>query len=61
MLLSMGSLSIKNKIKEFIASVGWRLFLWGNSMTAEEYWSQIYEQEKAYRENLDTTSKGKGK
>lgn len=35
-------------IKQFIACIGWKLFIWGNNFTEEEYWHQIYEQEKPY-------------
>lgn len=34
-------------IKQWIASIGFRLFLWGNDTTEEKYWREIYEQEKA--------------
>ena len=42
--------SLGQKIRMFVASIGWKLFIWGNQFTEEEYWSQIYEQEKSYRE-----------
>jgi len=42
----MGKETIKEKIKEKIASIGWKMFLWGSNMTDEEYWKSIYEQEK---------------
>lgn len=30
-----------------IGDLGWMLFLWGNETTAEDYWSYVYEQERA--------------
>lgn len=44
----MGEETIIQKIKDFIAGVSFKLFLWGNGLTKEEYWKQIYEQEKQY-------------
>jgi hypothetical protein len=38
--------------KQKIATIGWFLFIWGNDFTEEEYWGQIYEQEKRYHENI---------
>ena len=43
--------SILEIIKQKIASVGFKLFLWGNSISEEEYWKQIYEQEKQFLES----------
>mgnify|MGYP001575279770 CR=1 FL=1 len=37
------------RLKEWIASIGWKLFIWGNSTTQEKYWEEIYEQEKAFK------------
>jgi hypothetical protein len=42
--------SLSQKIRMFISNIGWKLFIWGNDFTEEEYWEQIYEQEKSYRE-----------
>ena len=42
----MGKESIIAKIKRFIANFSFELFLWANGLTQEEYWTQIYEQEK---------------
>lgn len=36
-------------MRQRIADIGWDLFLWGNRLTAEEYWDRIYKQEKAFR------------
>jgi len=49
----MGKITIIQGLKQWIAGIGWRLFLWGNNTTAEEYWKQIYEQEKALNEPLN--------
>ena len=38
----MGKQSIVDKVKDFIAGIGWKLFLWGSEFTAEEYWETIY-------------------
>jgi|SoiMetStandDraft_2_1073263.scaffolds.fasta_scaffold94811_2 hypothetical protein len=46
----MGKQTFIDKIKDFIAGMGWQLFLWGNDLTKEEYWNAIYEQEKLHRE-----------
>lgn len=54
--MKMGDISkecLIDYFKKQIASIGWRLFIWGNSYTEEEYWEQIYEQEKAFREPLE--------
>ena len=48
----MGSLTLKEKIKQWIASIGWQLFMWGNDITVEEYWNEIYEQENDQRKKL---------
>ena len=42
--------SLSQKIRMFISNIGWKSFIWGNDFTEEEYWEQIYEQEKSYRE-----------
>lgn len=47
----MGKQTLWEKIKDKIASIGWHLFLWGNDLTKEEYWKQIYEQEKLLKEH----------
>lgn len=35
-----------------IASIGWRLFIWGNQTSEEEYWKQIWEQENNHRAKM---------
>ena len=42
--------TIIQRIKSFIASLGWKMFIWGNDFTEEEYWEMIYNQEKNKRE-----------
>ena len=39
------------KIKSLIATIGWKLFIWGSGITEEDYWEAIYQQEKSIREN----------
>lgn len=43
--------TLVTKFKSFIASIGWKLFIWGEGKTEEEYWDEIYEQEKYWRMN----------
>ena len=49
----MENISILKRIKLFIASIGFDLFIWGNSTTQEIYWKQIYEAEKTLREKIE--------
>ena len=42
----MGKQTLIEKIKGFISKKAFKLFLWANEMTKEEYWKQIYEIEK---------------
>ena len=49
----MKRLSIIARIKLYIGSIAWKLFLWGNGFTEEEYWERIYEQEKRFREKYN--------
>lgn len=46
----MNKQSLWKKFKQFIASIGWNLFMWGNETTPEKYWEEIYQQEKAHNE-----------
>lgn len=41
------------RIKQWIAGIGFRLFIWGNETTEENYWLDIYEQEKRWRKSND--------
>lgn len=43
----MGKISLLKWFKLTIASIGWKLFIWGNETTEDEYWKQIYEIEKS--------------
>jgi hypothetical protein len=51
----MKPLTILQRIKQTIATIGWKLFLWGNDYTAELYWEIIYEQEKPYHQKEEET------
>lgn len=42
----MGKQTLLERFRQWIASIGWKLFLWGNRTTAEQYWGEIYEQER---------------
>lgn len=33
-------------LRDFIGGLGWKMFLWANKMTQEEYWERVYEEEK---------------
>ena len=46
----MGKLTLFEWLRALIGDLGWQLFLWGNDITPEEYWGQIYRQEKFWRE-----------
>lgn len=39
------------RIKMWIAGIGFRLFIWGNETTEEDYWEEIYQQERNWRRN----------
>lgn len=41
--------TLLGKIKSWIASKGFKLFLWGNDISEEDYWESIYQQEKAWK------------
>lgn len=47
----MGKMSLKDRLKQWVAGKAWRLFIWGNNTTDEEYWNEVYETEKSVREN----------
>lgn len=47
----IGEDTIWDKIRQLIGRISWKLFLWANRMTAEQYWKEIYEQEKRYMED----------
>lgn len=52
----MGEPNVFEKLKEFIAGIAFRIFLWGIDMTQEVYWNSIYEQEQRQEVNRDTTT-----
>lgn len=37
------------KLKSWISSLGWNMFIWGLDITQEEYWERIYQQEKEFK------------
>lgn len=45
----MGTPTLLERFKSFVSSIGFRMFLWGIGMTADEYFDEIYEQEKMSR------------
>lgn len=45
----MGKRTLLSELKQRIASIGFKLFLWGNDTTEEDYWEEIYQQEKNWR------------
>lgn len=45
----MDKFNFITKIKMFLASIGWKIFIWGNDFTEEEYWESIYQQEKNHK------------
>jgi hypothetical protein len=49
----MGKPSLFVRIRLFIGAIGWKLFIWGNMTTENEYWDQVYEIEKSIREGRD--------
>lgn len=44
----MRTATILTLMRQWIASIGWKLFIWGNNTTQEEYWKQIQEQENNF-------------
>jgi hypothetical protein len=46
-------LSRIKKLKSIISSLGWRLFIWGLGISQEDYWEQIYQQEKRFKDQED--------
>ena len=37
----MGKSSIRDKLREWIGSISWRVFLWSIKMTEEEYFKNV--------------------
>jgi len=50
--------SLLFRIKGWIGSAAWRVFLWANETNAEDYWSYIYEQERARLRRTGGTDAG---
>jgi hypothetical protein len=50
---NMGKLSILTRLRLWIGSIGWRMFIWGVDTTEEKYWDDIYELEKLRREQKE--------
>ena len=49
---------IKKSLKEKIANITWKIFLWSIGMKAQQYWTAIYREERNrrcldYREQSD--------
>lgn len=42
----MGKMTLMDKIKDLLGRYAWRIFLWSIETTEEQYWKEIYEQEK---------------
>lgn len=42
----MGSQTLFERFKNWIAGIAFKVFLWAIEMDQEEYWRHIYEQEK---------------
>lgn len=46
----MGKSSLFIRIRLFIGTIGWKLFIWGSMTTESDYWNDVYELEKSVRE-----------
>ena len=40
--------NLKTRFEFIIGQYAWKIFLWSIGMSQEEYWNEIYEQEKMY-------------
>lgn len=49
----MGKLRILTRLRLWIGSIGWRMFIWGMDTTEEAYWNSMYEWEKTYRIQIE--------
>jgi len=38
------------RIKSWIAGKAFKVFIWGNDISQEEYWESIYQQEKMFKQ-----------
>lgn len=45
----MNKQTLKKKIKDVIAGIAWKILLWSIGMTAEQYWTEIYREERNKR------------
>ena len=45
--------SVFDKFREWVNSWAWGLFLWSVNMTQEQYWEEIYKQEKRHKEDAE--------
>ena len=49
----MGELTLSQKIKKYlkekIAGITWKIFLWSIDMTAKQYWTEVYREERNKR------------
>jgi len=41
--------TILELIKSRLASIGWKLFIWGNDFAEDEYFERVYQQEVRYK------------
>lgn len=41
----MGKSTLLETIKDWISSIGWKMFIWGINMTEDEYFNSIFKQE----------------
>ena len=48
----MGELPPLTRIRGWIGGLAWCVFLWGNEMSAEDYWQFVYEEERARRRRV---------
>lgn len=53
----MGKPKWTDSIRKFIGSLAWKIFLWSIGSTAEEYWTEIWQQEKANNGECDLLRK----
>jgi len=49
----MGKLSFMIRLRLWIGSLGWKIFICGMDTTEEEYWDKVYEWEKSFREKKE--------
>lgn len=49
----MGPAKILERLRSWIGSRAFRMFIWANRTTNEKYWREVYEIEKAYIARAD--------